>query len=650
MDLTVVIVNYNVEHFLEQCLLSVEEACKTVQAEVYVVDNNSVDGSCAMVKEKFPWVKLIENKENVGFSKANNQAMRISEGRFVLLLNPDTVVEEDTLSKTVAFMDAHPDAGGLGVRMVDGKGRFLPESKRGLPTPWVAFCKISGVYRIFKRSKRFNHYYMGYLSEMAVNPVEILSGAFMLMRRETLLKVGLLDEAFFMYGEDIDLSWRIIAGGYKNYYFPETTIIHYKGESTKKGSLNYVFVFYQAMVIFANKHFSEKNARLFSSLINMAIYARAGLAIMSRFLKALWLPLMDAALLVGGMWAISRYYAEWQDKIYETGLLLWAFTAFAVVWMTSVFFSGGYDRPLSVLRMLRGALMGSLIVLVGYSLLPEELRFSRALVLFGALFALLYYPLSRTVLSVLAPARFAWVTNRERRYVVVAQDEEHNRISELIRQTQGGDPEVIRAPIVEGEITGNWGETLHEVIRIYKADVVIFSGRDLSSATIIDLMGQTADAGVDYKIAPPDSLYMIGSNSIDTSGDLFMLQTNGIHKNSNRRNKRLLDVFMASALLLLGPLLIWFMNQKGGFVRNLFAVLAGQRSWVGYDCRFELVSGLPRIAPGVLHPAIGLPAGYANEDTSNRLNVIYARDYRVKNDLMLIVRNMRSLGDQRNCD
>lgn len=650
MDLTVVIVNYNVEHFLEQCLLSVEEACKTVQAEVYVVDNNSVDGSCAMVKEKFPWVKLIENKENVGFSKANNQAMRISEGRFVLLLNPDTVVEEDTFSKTVAFMDAHPDAGGLGVRMVDGKGRFLPESKRGLPTPWVAFCKISGVYRIFKRSKRFNHYYMGYLSEMAVNPVEILSGAFMLMRRETLLKVGLLDEAFFMYGEDIDLSWRIIAGGYKNYYFPETTIIHYKGESTKKGSLNYVFVFYQAMVIFANKHFSEKNARLFSSLINMAIYARAGLAIMSRFLKALWLPLMDAALLVGGMWAISRYYAEWQDKIYETGLLLWAFTAFAVVWMTSVFFSGGYDRPLSVLRMLRGALMGSLIVLVGYSLLPEELRFSRALVLFGALFALLYYPLSRTVLSVLAPARFAWVTNRERRYVVVAQDEEHNRISELIRQTQGGDPEVIRAPIVEGEITGNWGETLHEVIRIYKADVVIFSGRDLSSATIIDLMGQTADAGVDYKIAPPDSLYMIGSNSIDTSGDLFMLQTNGIHKNSNRRNKRLLDVFMASALLLLGPLLIWFMNQKGGFVRNLFAVLAGQRSWVGYDCRFELVSGLPRIAPGVLHPAIGLPAGYANEDTSNRLNVIYARDYRVKNDLMLIVRNMRSLGDQRNCD
>lgn len=647
MDLTVVIVNYNVEHFLEQCLLSVEAASKSVATEVFVVDNNSVDGSCAMVKEKFQWVKLIENKENVGFSRANNQAMRIAQGRHVLLLNPDTVVEEDTFSKTVAFMDAHPDAGGLGVRMVDGKGRFLPESKRGLPTPWVAFCKISGIYRIFKRSKRFNHYYMGYLPEDEVNPVEILSGAFMLMRKETLDQVGLLDEAFFMYGEDIDLSWRIIAGGYKNYYYPDTTIIHYKGESTKKGSLNYVFVFYQAMVIFANKHFSEKNARLFTSLINMAIYARAALAIISRFFKSLWLPLTDAALLVGGMWAISRYYAEWQSKIYETGLLVSAFMAFAVVWMTSVFFSGGYDRPLSLLRMLRGALVGSLIVLVGYSLLPEDLRFSRALVLFGSLFALLYYPISRALLSALAPKRFAWSTNRERRYVVVAHDDEHNRISELIRQTQGGDPEVVHAPIGEGEITGSWGDTLREVIRIYKADVVIFSGRDLSSATIIDLMGQTADAGVDYKIAPPDSLYMIGSNSIDTSGDLFMLQTNGIHKTSNRRNKRLLDLAVAFSLLVLLPFVVWGVRCKGGFIKNIFAVLTGRKSWVGYDLRFDLTSGLPRVSEGVLHPAIGLPAGYANGETSNRLNVIYARDYRVKNDLLLILRNMRSLGEQR---
>jgi GT2 family glycosyltransferase len=254
MKLTVIIVNYNVKYFLEQCLISVQKACEGITAEVFVVDNNSVDGSVAMVAEKFPWVKLIANTENTGFSKANNQAMRLAKGEYVLLLNPDTVVQEDTFHKVVQFMDEHPDAGGLGVRMVDGKGHFLPESKRGLPTPAVAFYKIFGLSALFPKSPRFGRYHLGNLSADETHEIEILSGAFMLMRKKTLDQVGLLDEAFFMYGEDIDLSWLIIQGGWKNYYYPDTRIIHYKGESTKKGSLNYVKVFYQAMLIFARKH------------------------------------------------------------------------------------------------------------------------------------------------------------------------------------------------------------------------------------------------------------------------------------------------------------------------------------------------------------------------------------------------------------
>ncbi len=246
MKLSVIIVNYNVEHFLEQCLYSVRRAMQGIEGEVFVVDNNSVDGSLKMLAEKFPEVKVIANKDNVGFSRANNQAIRVSTGEYVLLLNPDTVVEDDTFSKCLAFMDAHPDAGGLGVKMVDGKGNFLPESKRGLPTPAAAFYKMFGLAKLFPHSKRFAHYYMGHLSDDETNEVEILAGAFMLMRRATLDKVGLLDETFFMYGEDIDLSYRITQGGYKNYYFPETRIIHYKGESTKKTSVNYVLVFYKA--------------------------------------------------------------------------------------------------------------------------------------------------------------------------------------------------------------------------------------------------------------------------------------------------------------------------------------------------------------------------------------------------------------------
>jgi len=261
MKLAVVIVNYNVRHFLEQALLSVRKAARAISCEVWVVDNNSVDDSVAMVRHKFPEVNLIDNTQNLGFSTANNQAIRASSGDYILLLNPDTLIEEDTLEKCIRFMDEHPDAGGLGVRMIDGSGKFLPESKRGFPSPWTAFCKTFGLSRLFPHSRTFNHYHLGYLDEYATHDVEVLAGAFMMLRRSVLQQIGLLDEAFFMYGEDIDLSYRIRQAGYRNYYFPDTTIIHYKGESTKKGSLNYVRVFYQAMIIFARTHFKGNQDR-----------------------------------------------------------------------------------------------------------------------------------------------------------------------------------------------------------------------------------------------------------------------------------------------------------------------------------------------------------------------------------------------------
>ena len=282
MKLSVIIVNYNVVHFLEQCLHSVFKAGARLEMEVIVVDNRSVDDSVEMVKQKFQQVKLIANTDNVGFSAANNQGLAIAQGEYVLLLNPDTVVQENTFDKVIAFMDSHADAGGLGVKMLDGKGVFLPESKRGLPTPAVAFYKIFGLAKLFPKSKKFGAYHLSYLDKDQVHEVDVLSGAFMLLRKALLDKIGGLDEAFFMYGEDIDLSYRIQLAGYKNYYFPDTRIIHYKGESTKKGSINYVFVFYRAMIIFARKHFSARHAKLFSALIHLAIYFRAFLAILQK--------------------------------------------------------------------------------------------------------------------------------------------------------------------------------------------------------------------------------------------------------------------------------------------------------------------------------------------------------------------------------
>ncbi|MBR5149628.1 MAG: glycosyltransferase family 2 protein [Bacteroidaceae bacterium] len=283
MQLSVIIVNYNVKHYLEQCLHSVRRASEGLQVEVFVVDNLSTDGSVAYLRERFPEVRFIENTENVGFARANNQAIRLSSGEYVLLLNPDTIVTEHTFADMLRFMDHHPEAGGAGAYMLRTDGTFALESRRGLPTPFVAFCKMSGLASLFPRSRVFGRYYMRYLDEQQPSEIEIISGACMLLRRAALDRVGLLDEDFFMYGEDIDLSYRILKGGYKNYFIP-TRMLHYKGESTVKSSYRYVYTFYQAMRLFFRKHYSHYSF-VVSIPISMAIWGRSFLAYIGNQLR-----------------------------------------------------------------------------------------------------------------------------------------------------------------------------------------------------------------------------------------------------------------------------------------------------------------------------------------------------------------------------
>lgn len=273
MKLTVVIVSYNVRDYIAQCLLSLSRALQGLEAEVYVVDNHSHDDTVAYLREQFPEVTVIASNHNLGFARANNIAIRQTQGNYVLLLNPDTIVAETTISEALTFMDAHPEAGGLGVRMLRDDGFDAKESRRGLPTPSVAFYKMSGLCSRFPKSRRFGHYYMGYLPWDEPAQIEVISGAFCLLRREALDKIGLLDEDFFMYGEDIDLSYRLLKGGYQNWYLP-AKILHYKGESTQKSSFRYVHVFYDAMLIFFRKHYAHASL-LLSLPIKVAIYGKA---------------------------------------------------------------------------------------------------------------------------------------------------------------------------------------------------------------------------------------------------------------------------------------------------------------------------------------------------------------------------------------
>lgn len=518
IDLSIVIVNYNVQRFLEQCLESVQKAIRNLRVEIFVVDNNSMDGSLAMLREKFPEVICIANKENTGFSKANNQAIREAKGRYVLLLNPDTVVEADTFDLCVGFMDAKPEAGALGVKMLDGKGHFLPESKRGLPTPEVSFYKISGLSKVFPYSKRIGKYHLSYLDKDEIHEVDVLSGAFMLLRSSVLDKIGLLDESFFMYGEDIDLSYRVVLGGYKNYYFPKARIIHYKGESTKKGSLNYVIVFYKAMQIFAEKHFSKKNAKIFSFFINIAIWLRAFLSILQTFLSKIALPIFDFALSFGILVAIRYFWSlfYFEDvhhfpSIYVHRVL----PLYALIWLIGMFVLRAYRKPIRLMRIVYGILAGSTFILLLHALLGRDWQFSRFVIIAGSfltLFALLAY---RYIGSFFFKS-LALYSNKRKKYLILGDAQEIKRLSTLL---VGKGVSIDNIYGVDNEMAENTEfltNTISEMERMYKIDELLFCAKNMSYAHIISLMSAHKYKDIAYKIVMPESDFMIGSQSVET--------------------------------------------------------------------------------------------------------------------------------------
>lgn len=652
MKLSVVIVNYNVKHFLEQCLISVKKAMETIEGEVFVVDNNSVDGSVEMVRKKFPGVHLMVNKTNLGFAKANNQAMKRARGEYILLLNPDTVVEDDTFRKVIDFMDRHPDAGGLGVKMVDGSGKFLPESKRGLPTPATAFYKIFGLSALFPHSKRFSKYHLGFLDPDKIHEVDVLAGAFMLLRKSVLEKTGLLDEDFFMYGEDIDLSYRITRAGYRNYYFPETRIIHYKGESTKKSSVNYVLVFYRAMVIFAKKHFSAKRAGIFTFLIHIAIYFRAFLALLSRFFKKAALPLLDAVVLLAGIYLAKQF---WETQLvypegghYPSLYPHYVLPAYAIIWLSAIFLSGGYDKPVRIKPVLTGILSGTAFILIFYALLPDFLRFSRGQILADTVWGMVSLSLMRMALHALKIPGFKLGKQTNKRFLVIGDEQEARRVAAILQNSyvSPGFVGLIspheNKPRPEG-FTGNLGQ-VKDIISIFSIDEVIFCSKNVSHQTIIDKMTLWKPEQVDFKIAPEDSLSIIGSNSINTQGELYTVDINTVDKPVNKRSKRLFDLATAILFLLFYPLLAWFVEKPTGFLRNIFRVLTGSRSWVGYAGVKSEEIHLPPLRPGILSPVNGLKQETSDDEVRQKLNVLYARDYSVMKDINLIISAFNKLG------
>lgn len=652
MDISVIIVNYNVKHFLEQCLHSVQKALEMLLGEIIVVDNNSVDGSCQMLRDKFPEIQLIGNKKNLGFSKANNQGIKMAKGKYVLILNPDTIVQEDTFRRCFDFMELHPDAGSLGVKMIDGKGNFLPESKRSLPTPAVSFFKIFGLSALFPKSKIFGKYHLGYLDKNKIHKIEILPGAFMFIRKSVLDRVGWLDESFFMYGEDIDLSYRIKLAGFENYYFPETTIIHYKGESTKKGSINYVLVFYKAMIIFAKKHFSLRNARLFSLLINIAIYLRAFISIIRRLFYNWITPLTDALLIYLGFYLLQPLWARYKfsdQDYYPNEYLLYVVPVYILIWLFCVYISGGYEKRVPVVDLLKGIGTGTVGIILIYALLPESMRYSRALLVFGSVWAASSFFISRLTQGPVFGTVQVLFKKRKKRIVVAGSPGESKRVMSILKQ-------VNISPLLIGLV--NWNNKwpgdeyigdmtqLGDIIPVNHIDEIVFCAKDIPSQEIIQTMLQMGDISVEFKIAPPESLSIIGSNSINTAGELYVVNINTLSHSFVKRKKRIFDLLISILLLIIFPVSLFIVKQPIGYLRNIFYVIFKVKTWVGLapveNTADEYLTGM---VPGVLTPVPVNKQKTVSNETIRRLNLLYAKDYKLGTDILIIIRDFKYLGN-----
>lgn len=652
MKLSVVIVNYNVRFFLEQTLLSAKKAAERVETEIFVVDNNSVDDSVQMVRERFPDVNLIANKDNPGFSKANNQAIRQSKGEYVLLLNPDTVVNEDTFQKCVGFMDRHSDCGGLGIKMIDGSGKFLPESKRGFPSPAVAFYKTFGLSTIFPKSPIFNRYHLGFLDKDKTHKVDVLSGAFMMLRKSVLDKIGLLDETFFMYGEDIDLSYRIKKAGYENYYYADSTIIHYKGESTKKGSLNYVKVFYNAMIIFAKKHFTGTKGSLFILMLQLAIYLRASMTLVSNFAKKAFLPFLDITSISIGLYFLKDFWASYYYKnpdYYDTSFIWFNIPLYTSIWVLSIFFNGGYDEKDSLRRPVRGLFFGTILLAAIYGFLDLEFRSSRMLIVLGAVWAAFSIIGIRLFLHFIQYKNFNIGVPSPSNLIIVGSKSEVDRTLKLLQEAQVSKNIIGSISPKEKNDNNSFNlgrySQLDEIVRIYKINEIIFCSKDIESYKIMDSMSSLGSE-IQYKILPEKSVSIIGSHSKNHSGELYTIDvTYSINSNINKRNKRFMDVGLSLVFIVLFPIIIFLVKKKPNFIKNIFAVLLNKKTWVGYSQPQQKSWSLPRLKPSVLHPIDAFNINNQDINTLQKLDFFYAKDYTSQEDLFIIWKGFRKLGN-----
>lgn len=646
VQLSVIIVNYNVKHFLEQCLCSVRRAVDGLRAEIIVIDNHSEDNSLSYLQPRFPDVQFLVNKENLGFSRACNQGWKLSKGKFILFLNPDVMVPEDCIKLCIGFLESHPEAGALGIKMLDGSGKFLKESKRSFPSPSVALYKLFGLSKIFPRSKTFSKYHLGNLDPDQTHEVDVLAGAFMMVKNEVLDKTGGFDETFFMYGEDVDLSYRIRQLGYKNYYFAGSSIIHFKGESTRKGSLNYVRMFYKAMSIFVRKQYGGTRAKIFNLLVHSAIWFRAMMTAIGNFIRRIGLPIVDAGLILLSFWLAKNFWNEYvRPEVQYDNRLLWiSFPVLTVAYLVIAYYAGMYDRYYKRPRLIRSVFIATIVLLAGYALLPEQYRFSRAIVLLGSLLSFFCIGIIRWFLSKTGILSSRRDHSEELNTVIVGTSAEHEEALHILKEAGYAERVIGRVSISNTDTTGlsDWKNLKQLYINTGFREIVFCIGQ-LSLKEILEVIPQLPQF-VKIKFHLKNSRSIVGSDSKDRSGEALSVE-NGFALSDPyyRRMKRLIDIIVSILFLITFPFHLFIIKRPFPFFINCISVLLTKKTWVGY---VPGVKAYPPLRKGVL-ACNGVPVSIKTDlplASLKAINYWYARDYQPANDLRLLWHSYKQLG------
>lgn len=646
MLLTVIIVNYNVKHFLEQCLFSLREALQGIDAEIIVTDNNSSDGSVPYLHALFPEVSFIKNTSNPGFAKANNQAAVHAKGRYILFLNPDTLIPSDAIRQCISFIEQHHEAGALGIRMIDGSGHFLPESKRAFPSPITSLFKLCGLANLFPTSRIFARYHLGHLTPDANHEVDVLAGAFMLVKKEVIDSTGGFDETFFMYGEDIDLSYRIQAAGWKNYYFSGSSIIHFKGESTKKGSLNYVRMFYQAMNQFVVKHYSGSKAGIFHFFISLAIWLRALISSAGRFIRWVGLPFFDILVTLASIGLVSRFWESYvKPGIEYPARVLWTIVPlFTLVFIFAGGIAGLYDKWYRPSKAWIAMMLAIILNLAVYSLFDIDYRFSRGVILFGGILAsagilMLRYLLVKTGVLVIVDEK-----KELRQTLICGSEEAFSKVCTLMKMA--GRNKRILGRVAGKDDDDNAAGTftnLGLVLNSVPAREIIFCiDEEITLDGAMHFM-QNERRSIRYKFYYPGSESIIGSDSKETVGEAVSGAENfAINSPENRRYKRITDIILSLLLIVLLPLEIFITRSPLRLLKNAFLIITGKKTWVGY-C--NPVNSYPLLKPAVLGCNSLPPSGNPfKNDSLKKLDYWYAKDYYWLIDVRVLLKGYRHLG------